>query len=202
MAGVTICSSDTLDSLNYLALQPTRPHSTHMLYIQTLQTHHECHVIAAEGDDKHYCSYVIKTVNPFPPLWSLTSHIEHAERHKTDILKGTLSSARLCVSTSSTFTYLTITSFILKWVSIIPFVRTLARSTSVGVGTYFSLQIRSIFSNKLLGGYKHFQSILRSKVTSNTKFYVSFSSTSDTNNSVIVITTSTHLSASIGSGDQ
>jgi len=47
-----------------------------------------------------------------------------------------------------------IMSFILKWVSIIPFVRTLARNTSVGVGTYFSSQILSMFSNKLLGEKK------------------------------------------------
>jgi hypothetical protein len=56
-----------------------------------------------------------------------------------------------------------------------------------------------------LGGYENFQSIyriLKSKVTSNTKFYVSFHSANDTSNSVIVITISTHLSASTGSGNQ
>jgi hypothetical protein len=117
-----------------------------------IQTHHKCHIIATKRHNKHYSSYIIKTVNPFSPLWPLTSHIKHTERHKKTAwsmhtqLHLSVHHALLNII----FTDLMMISFILKWVSIIPFVRTLARSTSVGVGTYFSLQILSMFSNKLL----------------------------------------------------
>ena len=133
------------------------------------ETHHKCHVIATESNNKHYSTYVIKTVNPFPSLWPLTSYIKHTERKKQiSCTVQPKSFIRLhqypneCahnyrpayIPINVILTYLMIMSFILKWVSIIPFVRTLARNTSVGVGTYFSSQILSMFSNKLLGEKK------------------------------------------------